>query len=94
MFVTFMLSAIRDALQEIQNTHVGENVGDNVGEDLAYSEARCLEAIQKKPGFSAKKLADQLHLTSRQVERLLASLKAKKKIERVGPDRGGSWKVL
>lgn len=85
-----MLSAIRDALQEIQNTHVGENVG----EDLAYSEARCLEAIQKNPGFSAKKLADQLHLTPRQVECLLASLKAKKKIERVGPDRGGSWKVL
>jgi len=37
-FVVFMLTAIRDALKELQSSNVGVNVGDNVGEKLTDSE--------------------------------------------------------
>lgn len=94
VFVAFMLTVIRDALKELMNTDVGESVGDNVGEKLTDSEARCLDAVRLHPDFSAKKLADSLGLTSRQVERLLASLKTKHRIERVGPAKGGRWMIL
>ena len=94
VFVAFMLTVIRDALKELVSADVGENVGENVGEKLTDSEARCLDAVRLHPEFSAKKLADSLGLTSRQVERLLASLKTKHRIERVGPAKGGSWKIL
>lgn len=93
-FVNFMLITIRDALKELQCGHVGENVGESVGEKLTESEARCLALLKQHPDLSAKKLANLLSLTSRQVERLLASLKAKKRIARIGPAKGGSWKLL
>ena len=93
-FVAFMLTIIRDALKDLQNADVGENVGENVGEKLTRSEEKVLAALKRCPEISAGKLAEQLGLTSRQVERLLAALKAKNKVARIGPAKGGSWKVL
>jgi len=44
--------------------------------------------------LSASKIASQLGITSRAVELHSATLKAKKKIRRVGAAKGGHWEVL
>lgn len=93
-FVAFMLTIIRDALKDLQDSDVGENVGENVGEKMTDSEEKILDILRRQPEISARKLSEQLGLTSRQVERLLASLRAKNRIVRVGPAKGGSWKIL
>jgi len=93
-FAAFMLTAIRDALKELQLSNVGVNVGENVGEKLTDSEAKCLELLGLRPDLSARRLAELLGLTPRQVERLLASLKSKGRVEHTGPAKGGSWRLL
>ena len=80
--------------------HVGEiipRVGDNVGEALPQVGENVGENIllllESDPSISAKRMAEQLGLSARHVERILSSLKSQGKIERVGPARGGHWEV-
>jgi Fic family protein len=97
LFIEYMLEATRDALVEAQNNlhqlkqtsllHVGDNVGDTTTSAL-------LELLKRDPSLSASQAALQLGVSKRHVERLLASLKANGAIERIGPPRGGYWKVL
>ena len=101
LFIEYMLEATRDALFEAQNNlhqlkqtsllHVGDNVGDNVG---VTTTSALLELLKRDPSLSASQAALQLGVSKRHVERLLASLKANGAIERIGPPRGGYWKVL
>ncbi len=101
-FVTFMLTLIRDALKEAESTEtasdVGMNVGVNVGIDhgdrLTDSERACLLLLQQDVTLSAQKIAESLHLTTRQVERLIASLRQKHRIERIGSSRWGRWHII
>ena len=69
---------------------VGENVGINVGEN----ERKILSIIAHTPQASAREMAEVLGITARQCERILASLKQKGLIARVGAAKGGHWEVL
>ena len=97
IFVEFMLSIIRNALAEIANTQsahdVGVNVGANVGVNESDPESICLNILRENPKFSAQKIADQMGLSARQVERLLAKLKKSGQIERIGAAKNGYWKI-
>ena len=79
----------KNALIDEKTANVQGNVGENVGE----KEREIIEIIALSPSISAKNIAQKMGMTSRQVERLLFQLKAKRLIERVGPDKGGHWKV-
>ena len=87
--VRIFFKALKSALIDEKSADVQENVGENVGEN----ERRIIEIIASSPSISAKNIAQEIGMTSRQVERLLSQLKAKRLIERVGPDKGGCWKV-
>lgn len=52
-----------------------------------------LALIQQEPKISAKTLAEQLGLSSRAIEKQIAQLKQQGKLERIGPAKGGHWKV-
>lgn len=96
-FILFMLTIIRDALSELPSSSprdVGENVGDDVGETTSTPVQRCLAILRENPNSSARQIAEVLNLSSRQVERILSTLKEDGRIERVGPAKGGRWKVI
>lgn len=97
IFVEFMLTIIRNALIEIlgvQNAHdAGVNVGANVGVNESEPESICLSILRKNPKLSAQKIADQMGMSARQVERLLAKLKKNGQIERIGAAKNGYWKI-
>ncbi|ALS97100.1 helix-turn-helix domain-containing protein [Lacimicrobium alkaliphilum] len=52
-----------------------------------------LALIQRDPKISARSLAEELGITSRAVEKQIAQLKQQGKLDRIGPAKGGYWKV-
>ena len=49
--------------------------------------------LSENSKLTAAGLAAEIGLTAKAIEKHLAKLKAEGIIERVGPDKGGSWKV-
>ena len=57
-------------------------------------EEKILRLIAENNKISAEELADAIGITPRAVEKQIAKLKDQKKLERIGPDHGGHWKIL
>ena len=96
-FVSFMLRLLKDFLQEIregQAGNVGDHVGDHVGDRAGDHTEMVLFILQKKPKATARSIAELTHLSVRQAERILASLRDQGKIRRNGSARSGVWEVL
>lgn len=100
IFVEFMLDMIQGILNEIinnQNAHenVGTNVGTNVGINLQEMDVKdkILLLLKSNPKMTAKEVAASLGLSQRQVERVIKLLKSEDRLERVGANKGGTWKV-
>ncbi|MDR2685671.1 MAG: winged helix-turn-helix transcriptional regulator [Rickettsiales bacterium] len=53
-----------------------------------------IDAIRANPTISRKELADIVGLSSDGIKWNLDKLKKDGKVRRIGPDRGGHWKVL
>ena len=91
-FVEYMLQLLKDALLEIKATTQG--VGDNVGDYVGDYEKQLLKLLRDNPKLSAAKAAEQIGLSSRQVERIIKKLKDRGKLVRHGSDHGGYWEVV
>ncbi len=89
--IDFLLQEIYDALLSHQQT---EDVGVNVGVNVGVKEQEVLNLLVLNPSLSAAKIGDALHISTRQAERLLAALKQKNRIRRVGADRNGHWEII
>lgn len=92
IFVEFMLNMIRGVLSEIisnQNTY--EDVGINL-RDMDVKD-KLLLLLKSNPRMTAQEAAAALGLSQRQVERVIKLLKAENRLERVGANKGGTWKV-
>ncbi len=55
---------------------------------------RIVDLLQHNPKLTAAKLAEEIGITAKGVQRQLAALKAKGIIQRIGPAKGGEWKVI
>ena len=53
-----------------------------------------LELLEDNPKLSAKKLSEKIGITSRAVEKQLATLVEKGLLKRVGSPKGGHWEIL
>ena len=53
-----------------------------------------MSIIAHTPQASAREMAEALGITPRQCKRILASLKQKGLIARVGANKGGHWKIV
>ena len=90
---------LSDSRQEILNTlksHQGEalDVGINIGTNVGENERKALSILSHSPQSTAKELSEALGVTLRQCERILAALKQKGLIVRIGANKGGHWEVL
>ena len=94
-FIDFMLGEILRTLKSHQGEalDVGDNVGINVGTNVGENERKILSIIAHTPQATAREMAGILGITLRQCERILASLKQKGLIARVGANKGGHWKI-
>jgi len=67
-----------------------ENVTENVTEN---KEKEIIELINKNNHISTIEIAEKLSVTRMTVHRYLEKLKSKGLIERIGPDKGGYWRI-
>ena len=96
VFVAFMLHLISEALRDICNRqlhHVGINDGINVGINDKSPAETILMILKEQPYATARGLSELTHLSSRQIERILSSLKQNGRIIRHGANKGGYWEV-
>ncbi|MSO60506.1 MAG: winged helix-turn-helix transcriptional regulator [Acidobacteria bacterium] len=55
---------------------------------------KILSLLSRQPGLSLSDVAAQIGKTSRTIERAAAKLVESGRLKRIGPDKGGYWKVL
>lgn len=90
-FIDFML-------EEILNTLVGHqgksnaDIADEKG--LNYQQQRVLGYLRADRHTTAAKIAADLDMSARQIERMLADMKAKGIIRRIGANRNGYWEIV
>ncbi len=103
----FFRNLILDENNELKNryTHIDydeyvkkfgvneENSEKKFGDNQKSSEI-ILELLKDNPKLSAKKLSEQIGITSRAVEKQLATLVEKGLLKRVGSPKGGHWEIL
>ena len=58
------------------------------------SSVKIVEMMKENPEITIPMMAESLRLTTRAIEKNVARLQAKGVVKRIGPDKGGHWKVL
>ncbi|MDE6717941.1 MAG: winged helix-turn-helix transcriptional regulator [Muribaculaceae bacterium] len=58
------------------------------------TEDKIIGLLQVNPKHSSKTLAEAIGITQKGIEKQLAKLKTQGKIERIGPAKGGFWKIM
>ena len=90
-FIDFMLEEIRNALVD----HQGKSNADIADEKgLNYQQQRVLGYLRADRHTTAAKIAADLDMSARQIERMLADMKAKGIIRRIGANRNGYWELV
>ena len=93
IFREFMSSMMEQNLQDEIITYL-ESVGEEGGREKPMKSREKIVALLAEDGkLSAVALADKVGISAKAVEKHLASLKADGMIERIGPAKGGHWKV-
>ena len=90
-FIDFMLEEILNALIDHQGKS-NIDIADEKG--LNYQQARVLGYLRADRHITAAKIAKDLDMSARQIERMLADLKAKGIIRREGANRNGYWIIV
>lgn len=79
----------------LASTKYSRNAGENSGENGENNdENKVLEIIRKAPNITQPQIAIQTGFSTRKVNRIIASLRKKEIITRVGKTKGGHWEIL
>ena len=84
-FIEFMLVALRDALVTVKKS---------VGKGVVKSVVKILDLVAQYPEITRERLAQEVGLSVRGVEKNLAQLKADGRLRRIGGRKGGRWEVV
>ena len=68
-------------------------MGRKWGEKLGRTEVKILEIISKDKFVTIEELAKTIQIGTTAVENNIAKLKKKELLKRVGPAKGGYWKI-
>lgn len=82
--ITYPLASTKDSRQR------GENNGENNGEN---DENKVLDIIHKTSNITQPQIALLTGFSTRKVNRIIASLREKGKITRIGKTKGGHWEI-
>lgn len=84
-FVTFMLDCLRSCLLEFQESNQKSNRKSN---------RKILRALHQNPALTIKELEESTRLSESGVKKVIRQLREGGLIRRVGPNKGGHWKVI
>lgn len=72
---------------------VTEKVIEKVRERVTENQKRILEEITKNRYITIKRLSESIGISERKTQENIKKLKGKRLLKRVGPDKGGYWKI-
>lgn len=74
-------------------TKESQGVAKKFGESSEKSSEKILHLLRQNPMLTIAELSEKLSMTTRGVEKNLKKLQSSGRLTRVGPDKGGWWKV-
>lgn len=86
MVVTFRLPAPGKA--------TGKTTGKTIGKTIGKTPFAVLELLTVDPSLTVPQLAARLDKSELTIHRALRTLRESGRLERIGPDKGGYWKVI
>ena len=86
-----MLVALENSLYKYID--VAMQTAADVGVNVGVTD-QILELLAQEPRLSAKEMASLMSKTTRTVERHLKALREQGRIQRVGSDKSGHWKII
>lgn len=98
IFLDFMAEEMTKTISSdieayLKSTEGSGEISANGREKKIKSREKILSLLRVHPEYSAKKLAAEIGITPKAIEKQLAKLKTEGQIKRNGPDKGGSWEV-
>jgi ATP-dependent DNA helicase RecG len=68
-------------------------ISGKVGEKISGNQQSILDTISENPFISSAEMSARIGISKRKTETNIAALKRKGLLERIGPDKGGYWKI-
>lgn len=99
-FVEFMLKNMIEALREglsvptLLSEEMSEEMSEETDEPLTELEEAVIRCVTENPQATAKAIAEETGVSGRTIERQLRALQQKGKLQRIGPTKGGFWRVI
>lgn len=81
-------------MRKVLNLHLRLFIKNAKDGEKKTSRDRILDLIKNNPYHTAKTMASSLGLSVPAVQKQIVKLKTEKRLERIGPDNGGRWKVI
>jgi ATP-dependent DNA helicase RecG len=73
---------------------MGSKVGSKVGSKLTLNQEKILLLIIKNPHITKKDFENNLDIGKTAIDNNIFKLKQNGILKRIGPDKGGYWKVI
>lgn len=87
----FIATVHRKGLDDIESAEKGSLKSSQKGSQK--SSQKIIELMKNDPKITVANLALHIGITERAIKKQIGKLKAKGRIRRIGPDKGGSWRV-
>jgi len=87
----FIATVHRKGLDDIESAEKGSLKSSQKGSQK--SSQKIIELMRNDPKITVANLALHIGITERAIKKQIGKLKAKGRIRRIGPDKGGSWRV-
>ena len=88
MFITTFYRPIGEPEKGVESTPKGSPVGSS------KTEERIIDIIRRDPKISTMNVGKKLGISKRAVLKQIAKLKEEDRIIRIGPAKGGRWKII
>lgn len=75
-------------------SEISEKGSEKGSEKTKKSSEKILGIIKYNAQITIKELAEQLKVSTRAIEKNISKLKSEGKLERIGGDKGGHWKII
>lgn len=72
---------------------LGEKLGVRLGEKLGENELKILKLMEDNKYITTKELSEHIKISTTAVDNNISKLKKKGILERIGPAKGGYWKI-
>ena len=72
---------------------LGDKLGDKLGEKLGENQRMILKSMKENKNVTIPELSEKVKISTTAIENNIAKLKQKGILERIGPDKGGYWKI-